>query len=96
MKETETKYQEVITANDSLRSKLKTADAAVMNSQESNGILTQKLEAKDKEVAKLIINKKEVETKLKVQKSDHAMVVKDSDEQIKSLMKTIKAKDKEF
>ena len=86
MKETETKYQEVITANDSLISKLKTADAAVVNSQESNDILTQTLEAKDKEVAKLIINKKEVETKLKVQKSDRAMVVKDSDEQIKSLM----------
>ena len=96
LKISESKCEEVIRKNLLLSENLKSADEDLLLSRETNENLLMKIEAKDKELDKLLSIKKDIESKFKHQKADHAAILGEADAQCKAMAKTIKAKEKEI
>ena len=89
------KCDDLMSANASILLKLKTADENLALANGANAELTMKLNSKKQEVIKLTSAKNSCEMQVNRQEKDHLEYVRETEDQVKSLNKIIKVKEKE-
>ena len=95
LKETNQRCEDHATTNAALLVKLKAADDRLVLAQEKSCIMEQKLNDKEKEVVKLEVVKKDIESEFKINKKESEHFRIDTENQIKNLQKNNKMKEKE-
>ena len=96
LEESNQRYEDLVTTNASLLTKLEAADDNLTRAHDTNNGLMKKVDDKENEVNKLEITKKDIANDLKLVKKEYNQYVSDTENQLKSLQKANKNKEKEM
>ena len=96
LEESNQRYEDLVTTNASLLTKLEAADDNLTRAHDTNNGLMKKVDDKENEVNKLKVAKKDIENDLKLVKKEYNQYVSDTENQLKSLQKANKNKEKEM